>query len=344
MSKPKGVLYIDRNHIDLFENISKKLVSLDIPSNVIKDLEVTNYQALHILISTFLKQNRIIPIHLVSVASSNVLFEKTLQGIADEQKESTLRNFVDLLPFDRVSFRAFTSQKETKVVAMNSDLFHAFKNIFEENGFRLSLILPESVIESLRGKTHLDQSSALFILESYEKLKLSNLAQQTQFEKQPLIEKYLPQQSRLLPALLAVFFLLLGALSTLFITSGMNKRMTTTTSATQISPAPTNVASLSATIVPKPLTAQILYTSTTATISAEIKQILRQNNISSVEEDPNSSIVTQEPLALFSSAFPKESRTSLEKALKNILPNISFQETTEPRYDILIQVGKRNSP
>lgn len=150
-------------------NITDRILSLNFPPNVIKDLEVINPDQIYILIKAFCEFYKISPCRLIMIASEAVCFDKIIQKIEDENSFEFLQNFLDNVPFEKTVSGVFKVNKETKIIALNKDLFSAFKKAFELQKYTVDSIVPEFVVKNLTEiKTGLDvKKTAVLIDKSY---------------------------------------------------------------------------------------------------------------------------------------------------------------------------------
>lgn len=157
--KPTGVFYIDGNKSFYFELSLSSPIKLDIPTDIIANFELLNKKKLNILISSFIKNNNLIPNNIVILLSPHVTFDKDFpHGSIEVQKN--IQEFLELVPFEDTLDKKIIVSGKTRVVATNKELCDAIKQDFTSSGFLVSGIYPLSqVSESVpQLKSNLDLS------------------------------------------------------------------------------------------------------------------------------------------------------------------------------------------
>ena len=141
--RPTGAFYFDGKKAFFYEQSLPAPLSLDLPPDIISNLEVVNKKKLDTLIQALVKSYNLTPKNIVIVLSAKVTFDKDFpQGSVEVEKN--IEEFLELVPFeDHISKKAMLSGR-TKVVAANRELCEALKNSFQALGFVVTGAYPIS--------------------------------------------------------------------------------------------------------------------------------------------------------------------------------------------------------
>jgi len=156
--KPIVVIYIDNNKILFYFENTKQTLQLDIPPNVISNLDLISKEQLGLLIDKFIQTNNLkhLKLDAIIVFSQNSAFEKDFPQGLPKDKEADVQKFIDIVPFEDVLSKNYVFNKKIKVVAINRALFEAVLNIFKQENINIFSIVPFSVLQELN--TELSQS------------------------------------------------------------------------------------------------------------------------------------------------------------------------------------------
>lgn len=142
--KPTGVFYLDGNKAFYFEQSMGTPIPLDIPVDVVSNLELINKKKLDGLIQTFIRSYKLIPSNIVLLLSVQFTFDKDFpRGSIEVQKN--MDEFLELVPFDEILDKKVLMSDKTHVVATNRELCEAVKSSFLTAGFIVSGAYPLSL-------------------------------------------------------------------------------------------------------------------------------------------------------------------------------------------------------
>jgi hypothetical protein len=205
--QPTALLYIDRNRVYyLIEGVASPLV-LDLPLDVVSDLEVINKKKFDNTIKSFVSSNNLVPTSLIFLFSTTVTFEKEFPaGGVDIDKG--IEEFLEIVPFEEYISKKIETSVKTKIVAANRDLFEAFKEAFQSLNFTISTVLSLSFCLDLypQLKSNLDLG---FIIQKAPELKEFNLLTSI---VTPTNTAKKPEQNKKQVYMVIVIFIVLGVL------------------------------------------------------------------------------------------------------------------------------------
>ncbi len=254
--KQKAVLYIDRNRLDIYIHGSDSVLSCTFSPSTISDLDVKNEDELNKIISLFISQNRLSPSFFMTVFSHNVLFEKEIPNIQDQQLQDTVLKFIENVPFENVVAKTFRLPNGYRVIATNKDFYELIKAVFEQNGFVADgAVADYSLGPEFSQLSQLDIVTAKSILQKFDSLKTQSLVsadtpKRVGSEPETAAQEPAERPKSMLPLLLPVLGILILILIILFITQFINRPPPMSSRAVQpaiVQPTVIPIASLSAT-------------------------------------------------------------------------------------------------
>lgn len=148
VKRQSAVAFIDSNKIIFYAKNIKSNLQLDLPQDVVSDLDVVGRDKFDQLIDTFFQTDGLknIEFDLVMVLSQQVTFEKDFDETATEVKHDDIQRFLDMVPFEDILNNTFKINKKIKIVAVNKILYDALHSAFERNKAYVSLVTPMAVL------------------------------------------------------------------------------------------------------------------------------------------------------------------------------------------------------
>ncbi|HYM65621.1 MAG TPA: hypothetical protein VES68_04055 [Candidatus Sulfotelmatobacter sp.] len=244
-----AVVYFDVNKILFYGKDTKKNLELDLPTDVVSDLEVVAKDKFDQLIDTFFQTDTLknVAFDVILVFSQGVSFEKDFTDDTTKVKYEETQKFLDMVPFEDILSNSFKINKKTKVVAVNKGLFDMLHLALERNRAYVVLVLSASVL--LETNPELANNLDLGIIATkFEALKQYGLVEINQgglaLEKKNSIG--IKKKDVRLYALLGVFVLLLVVLLFLIYTTFLSpqKIKKTQTVIPNTSVVPTNTSQI----------------------------------------------------------------------------------------------------
>lgn len=148
VKRQTAVVFVDSNKILFYAKNTKNNLQLDLPSDVVLDLEVVGRDKFDQLIDTFFQTDSLkkIEFDVILVFSQQVTFEKDFEDAAIKVKSEEIQKFLDMVPFEDILSNTYKINKKTKVVAVNKILYDALHMALERNKAYVSLIVPMAVL------------------------------------------------------------------------------------------------------------------------------------------------------------------------------------------------------
>lgn len=146
-SSIKGIILISCQKMEFADVQTNEIYHLDIPINVVRDMEVLNKEELAVYIKAFIDHYKIPSSDLVLMLADDIIYEKDIPPLVGTQYDEALGAYLEKIPFERVSNKIIHSDKGTKIISANQDLFLSIKESFEKHNFHVLGILPMRVVE-----------------------------------------------------------------------------------------------------------------------------------------------------------------------------------------------------
>lgn len=158
-----SIILLDSNKIEYYSSAIDDIVTLEFPSEIVRDLEVLKKSDLEMKIVWFINQNKIHPSSLIMVLTESVCFEQDLPELPFDKQEAAFQNFLEYIPFENTNHKVYKLQKGYKIVAVNKELCQSVKDSFIKMGFAITAIVPTSIM-GMNIKS-LDAAAGKYILE-----------------------------------------------------------------------------------------------------------------------------------------------------------------------------------
>lgn len=167
-----GLLILNRNNIYIYTPNLNGFLNMSFPDTVIKNLEIVNQEELEREIKTFVDSSKILPAELTIVLSSDVLFEKEIDGGPEENE--TRQKFIDSLPFERIYKIVIPVNEKPHIITVNRNLIDGIISSFVKSGFTVMRAVPYEFLR--KNSIHsIDVNSAIEIIKKSESMKLYNM-------------------------------------------------------------------------------------------------------------------------------------------------------------------------
>lgn len=228
MIKNRAIVFIQKDKFDYFDEAQSRIFQFVFQPNIIQDLEVADHDQVNSAIKTFVETNKLQPASLLFIFAEQITFEKTFALTAQINKNQEIQKFLDNIPFEQVGYKVIEGSQGFQVLAINEEIYKAFAFAFESLGFIALTVIPQSALDNVyRQSQSLTPDMVKHILSRFDNLQKqgfiqedissqvrSNGEEQTETtiktstsSNQAGINKYR------IPALLSVFFILIGVLS-----------------------------------------------------------------------------------------------------------------------------------
>lgn len=207
-----AILYLTRDHLYLYEGGA--VLSLEFPSNLVKDLDVIDRDGFYNLVTSFIVNNKIVAAQIFFVLSEAVCFSKDFPITAPVTPvatiEAAVKEFIDAIPFSSVVSKIYKSPVMTRVVGSNQDLIDTIFSAFENKGFGISALVPSSVFPDFGIVNDLTIDKAQIVLNKKEIAVVNSMVgERTVKEQQLATSQTAVPKNKLLPYLIGVFAILI---------------------------------------------------------------------------------------------------------------------------------------
>lgn len=197
------VLYLEKDRLFFYDG--ERILKVDFPPEVVKDLDVINEESLIALITQFVDKSKITPSGFITVLSESTLFsvESTEKDLA--KLELQFQDFVGLVPFDQVLAKKYQSANGVRMVATNQQLIDIICDLLESRGFVKDGVVPAFIFGDIGVKKGFDVDTAKIILQNKAVSRGATMVVPTAFPIGTTTKIETPQEkSKLLPILLGV--------------------------------------------------------------------------------------------------------------------------------------------
>ena len=228
MLKNKGIIFIQKDKFEYYDEEQSKIFQFIFQPNLIQDLEIVDQDQLLLQIKTFIATNKITPANILFIVANTVIFEKDFQVVPNTDKNLEIQKFLENIPFEHVIYKIIDGEKVSKVLALNRELYDVLKFSLESIGFKdLGIVVQSTLGDIFLNIQNLNADMIKYTLLHFDQLQKQTLSQKepsiidtTSTDNGSLTEKQPqtptaqnPLDKYRLPALLAVFIILFGVLS-----------------------------------------------------------------------------------------------------------------------------------
>lgn len=354
----KSVIYIDRNNLYFYGSNVHTPLTLPFQPTVVRDIEVINGEELEKQLNDFIKNNKIEPSEALLIIAHQSSFEKIIDPkTPPDQLETAKKQFLDNVPFEQTLSKSFTTNKGTKIIAVNKDLVYLIRDIFNKNHFNVEIIASIAVLypdEDVAFNSALAQQ----ILNKYSQFKQNmfllkdvEVASTDMFEESYGKEK----KNATLYYLIPVFIILIGVLVWLVISQRSSRRTNRNTAtptpvraSARVSPTitiePTQPkATVEAALAKNTVQIQVLNGSGIAGQADDVRETLEEQGYTQVTTGNASTLQSSRSLIVFNSRVPVTQQEEIAELVSAITGEVSTQVNNEIDVDVLITTSSGNT-
>lgn len=230
--KRRGLAFFRGNTIDLYEPTVPRIVTVQIPNEILSDMEILNQEAMNSFISNILSANKFPPTQFCLILSSPV-FTREFQIEKETDLQKRIDVFLEHVPFESVLSKQIPLPNGILVVAANGTLFDMLQKAFMAAHSTIGSITPLLALDpAIQKETALTQPLAHRLLTETQTVQhnaFSAVSQKTnlEYELEPMSdEKQKPKST--LPLLIPVFIVLMVILILVILQSTKPPNSTTT--------------------------------------------------------------------------------------------------------------------
>lgn len=205
------VLMLTRNRIYLYDSLN--ILALDLPTTVVRDLDIKDRDGLYNLIVAFIQNNKLLPAQIYFILAESVCFSKELPVDATTdlvKNEALALEFTETIPFSSVISKTYKSPTSWRVIGANQDLIDTIFEAFASKGFGLSALVPAIIFPDLAVAVDLTVQKAQIILAKRD-VAVSNsmVGEQIGKNQQLTTTRTAVPKNKILPYLIIAFVVLI---------------------------------------------------------------------------------------------------------------------------------------
>ena len=203
-NKEVGVFLLERGKASIFTQLNLTGISLQVPNDIINDMEIVSEDKLMIFIKRLLELNKTVIRGVVIVLSSDFTFENVFEEDNSEKLMEKLKAFQEIVPFENVDSKITKQESKWKVICTSRDLCEKLRLVFEKlNIFVLGVTSFAVISETISQMPH--GFDPRLVMDKIDAIKLSGFISQEQENKVAEQAKKSGEKNKNLPVLAVVF-------------------------------------------------------------------------------------------------------------------------------------------
>jgi hypothetical protein len=201
------IIFLDKNRI--FIHDGNGILKLDIPENIIRDIDIIDKSGFDSLIDAFIKTKKLDSVQVWLVLMDGICFSKDIVQTDAIKVENDTKDFLEAIPFDKVISKKYRAGGVIKIIAANLEYVEAVMEIFEKEGFLIEGVVPGAMFPNGSTKKSPDTDYAKYILDNKNLMRTGNMLAKVSLPVNQPNTTEAPKKSRLLPFLIGGFVILL---------------------------------------------------------------------------------------------------------------------------------------
>lgn len=146
-SEQFGIIYLQRNGLQVYEESIGKIVTFPFPQEVVRDVEIINKDALIQQIGAFIQENHLTPANVVIILAENIFLTKDFIPPQTGTNDIVKKQFLDTLPFEEVvSLQLSLDNNGEKIIGTNARFIEVIQSAFTLQGFSIVTVSPAYVL------------------------------------------------------------------------------------------------------------------------------------------------------------------------------------------------------
>ncbi len=150
--KQIAVFKLERDKGTLYSNMLKNPLTFQFSEGVVNNLELVSREKLHKAIRLIVNENKIKPSKIAIVLDESVIFEEYIEN-PKEFENVEIEKFLDTIPFRHLVSKTFKRDNKVRIIATNLALCEGIAEVFEEEGFFVTSLIPVSILYEVLPKT-----------------------------------------------------------------------------------------------------------------------------------------------------------------------------------------------
>lgn len=206
MEKTITLCYVDSRKF--FFLVHGGVLELEIPTDVIENLEVINKEKLYALVAAFLEYHKITPGSILFILSPALSFKKEFPVMPTVDLQKAMETFLEFVPFESVARKDIQLEKGIFLVAVNKNLCDSLKIAMEKQKWIVEGVVPMALVGEVFPQL-LGTNDLSVFLPKVEDLKQYSIMTNTQISKIITRDTKKSLSSKRFLMLLSVFGLLI---------------------------------------------------------------------------------------------------------------------------------------
>lgn len=141
-----GVLFLEKARISFFSGNHTSPFVANLPSDIIRNMEVISQEKLSFLIKSLFSQLKIPCTSVLIILSQDYTYDKEFPNDPLEKFTENLNNYQELIPFENISRKTLKINKLWKASFANKDLCEDVKTSIEKLSIIVIGVVPMSMI------------------------------------------------------------------------------------------------------------------------------------------------------------------------------------------------------
>lgn len=205
-SRPKYILYVDRNSMGLLKG-DQKLIKLDFEPTVVKDMDIISTEDFIITMAEWFEKFDVKPCDMIIVLSKDMYFDYQFQTIAGQEAVDTQINlYLETVPFEEKVSKHFNQDGNTSVVVLSRDYYESLLEFLEKRYIRVLALFPSGLLR-IDSVESVNFESLIKGLETHKNFNFLDDFELKSVES-PILTNLKPKDTRLLKVTSAIFILL----------------------------------------------------------------------------------------------------------------------------------------
>lgn len=361
VKRGRALLFLDVNRIVWFQEGATNILSIELPQDAIKHLEVIKNEEMYTAIKNSIVQNKIPPSDAIIILSAKLLFTQDIPITADPKKDTeAIDAFLGIVPFEDVGHLILKSPKAHRVITANQAYYEMVKNVLSDEGFTPLVISPITVLgDQYANISTVDGKLAATLIQQIEVFKKNSMipvkkfidSDQNDNDDSPVDTEETPGKPNKMRiyALAGVFGILLLVLGvmvyTMVLTPAPSAPLVRANPAKKATPFPTatpilsNEDSSTSAQINSELRVQILYAGQVSD-TKEIEQALEDAGLSDIRIQNAGGVTVTDTQVAFSSSVEQKDRDAITQLVEDLEGNIVTKDDDTGRYDVTITLRK----
>lgn len=206
------IAFLDRQTFTLYRKEASGILILEIPTEVVRDLEIVNHAKFKEIVSQWIQNNRLSPGNMIVILSPFACFGQDVPSHNPADVTIQTQKFSETVPFEAVQVKAYPWDKGTRLVAVNKDLCRSFVQVVQALGIVVNAIIPSIALPQFAGHRWLDPPFIKYVtshVDTFPRMSLFEL------NPEPINPVTAAGERRRLPILLTALFVLIIILAIL---------------------------------------------------------------------------------------------------------------------------------